>query len=149
MEVRDIMNSDVLCCAADDDLQTAAELMQDEDVGALPVIESPQSRTIVGIITDRDIACRAVAEGKGPHTTVRECMTTPVLAIPEDAYADECLDLMSERQVRRLLVVDDQDRLVGIVSQADIARQVGDSQVGKLVRELSRPNSSGGLFVPS
>ncbi len=137
MQVRDIMTIDPACCTPDLSLQEAAQLMADRDCGEIPIIEQ---RRIVGVVTDRDIACRAVAKGKVPATTqVREIMSAPVVVVAVDADVDECCRLMETAQVRRIPVVDESNQCCGIVSQADIARSASKEKAGEVVRDISRP----------
>jgi CBS domain-containing protein len=115
----------------------AARLMEAENVGSLPVVE--QDDVLVGIVTDRDIALRVVAARRDPQrTTVGEiCTDNPTYAYPDEPL-DEALEQMAYRQVRRLPVVDD-DRLVGMLAQADIVHEVKDKKAGQLVEEISQP----------
>ena len=115
----------------------AARIMEAEDVGSLPVVEPDD--VLVGIVTDRDIALRVVAARRDPErTTVGEiCTDRPSYAYPEESL-DEALEQMAYRQVRRLPVVDD-DRLVGMLAQADIAQEVKDKKAGQLLEEISQP----------
>jgi CBS domain-containing protein len=107
-------------------------------------VENTSSHRLVGTVTDRDLAVRALAEGKGPETRVREVMTPdPISCVPEDEVED-LRQVMIEQQVRRVPVVDTDGRLVGIVAQADIAREDGaasDREVGRIVEAISEPRS--------
>ena len=124
--------------------QEAAALMRDNDCGSIPVVESSASQRLVGTVTDRDLAVRGVAAGKGPETPVRDLMTPdPVTCVPEDEIED-LRQVMVEQQVRRVPVVDTDGLLVGIVAQADIAREDGaasDREVGRIVEAISEPRS--------
>jgi CBS domain-containing protein len=114
----------------------AARLMRSEDVGSLPVVEGHR---LVGIVTDRDIVLRVVAEGKDPQsTTVSEIVSGDLVTVEPDQDLDEALRLMARHQVRRLPVVDDGDRLVGIVAQADVAQEADEEKVGRTVEDVSR-----------
>jgi len=117
--------------------------MKTEDVGAVPVVESSSSRKLVGIITDRDIAVKAVATGRSVEsTTVKEVMTTDVVTCREDEDVDKAVARMAERQVRRLPVVDVNGTMCGIISQADIATRVNqDKTTGALVEAISEPGT--------
>jgi CBS domain-containing protein len=100
----------------------------------------------VGIITDRDIACRAVARGKDPsQTTVGECMSSRLATIGQDAAIEDCCDQMEEFKIRRLLVVDDHGRLCGIVAQADVALRMAEHKAAELLREVSQPTEEPSL----
>jgi len=113
----------------------AARLMRDEDVGMTPVVDGGR---LVGSLTDRDIAIRVVAEGRDPQSTsVQEIASTGLVTLDPEQDLDEAIRLMSEHQVRRLPVVEDDGRLVGVVAQADIAREGDDSETGQMVQNIS------------
>jgi CBS domain-containing protein len=113
----------------------AAKMMRDEDVGLAPIVEGDK---LIGTLTDRDIATRVVAEDKDPaQTTVREVASTDVVTIDPRQDLDEALRLMAKHQVRRLPVVEEDGKLVGIVAQADVAREGDAEQTGKVVQEIS------------
>jgi CBS domain-containing protein len=116
--------------------------MRDNDCGSLPVVESESSRRLVGTVTDRDLAIRGLAEGKGPATPIGDLMTNgPTTAAPEDEV-EVVRDVMIAQQVRRVPVVDEDGMVVGIVAQADIAREEGaasDQEVGRIVEAISDP----------
>jgi CBS domain-containing protein len=115
----------------------AARLMRDEDIGSLPVTEEGR---LVGMLTDRDIAVRVVAEGRSPNsTTVGEVLSPDPVAAGPDQDLDEALHLMAQHQVRRLPVVED-DRLVGILAQADVALEEKEKKIGELVESISQPS---------
>jgi CBS domain-containing protein len=122
----------------------AARMMQSEDVGSLPVVDGEQ---LVGIVTDRDIAMRVVAGGKDPDsTTVSEIFSPDPVTVLSDQDLDEALELMALHQVRRLPVVEDGDRLVGILTQADVAHEAKEKKVGELIEEISQPAPSAETF---
>ena len=116
--------------------------MRDNDCGSLPVVESESSRRLVGTVTDRDLAIRGLAEGKGPDTMIGDLMTNgPTTAGPDDEV-EVVRDVMIAQQVRRVPVVDEDGMVVGIVAQADIAREEGaasDQEVGRIVEAISDP----------
>jgi CBS domain-containing protein len=113
----------------------AARLMKSEDVGSLPVLDGER---LVGMLTDRDITLRIVAEGKDAQsTTVGEIASTDLVTIDPQQGLDEALRLMAQHQVRRLPVVEEDGRLVGILAQADVAKEGKDAQTGQLVQEIS------------
>ena len=137
MLLKEIMTSDPECIFPDDTLQEAARKMRDLDIGPLPVCGA--NKSLSGMITDRDIIIRAVAEGKDPRTTpVREAMTGEIIACFEDQDAART---MQERQVRRLVVLNRDKRLVGIVSLGDLATESGDRQeAGAVLQDVSEPS---------
>jgi CBS domain-containing protein len=113
----------------------AARLMKSEDVGSLPVLDGQR---LVGMVTDRDIALRVVADGKDAQsTTVGEIASTDLVTVDPQQDLDEALRLMAQHQVRRLPVVEEDGRLVGILAQADVAKEGKDAQTGQLVQEIS------------
>jgi CBS domain-containing protein len=140
MQLRQIMTPDPECISPDDTLQEAARRMRDLDVGPLPVCGADDR--LAGMITDRDIIVRAVAEGKDPRSTpVREAMTGEVIACFEDQDVREAARTMQERQVRRLVVLDRDKRLVGIVSLGDLATEAGDREkAGAVLQDVSEPS---------
>jgi CBS domain-containing protein len=139
MQVRDVMTFQPRCCTPEITLREAAKMMCDSDCGAIPVVDPDDRKKPLGIITDRDIACRAVAKGKDPATTtVGDCMSSRLATIRQDSSVEDCCNEMEEFKIRRLWVVDDQDRLCGIVSQADIALRLAEEQTAELVREISQ-----------
>jgi CBS domain-containing protein len=136
------MTPDPACCTPDSTAREAAILMRDNDCGSLPVVESESSRRLVGTVTDRDLAIRGLAEGKGPEAPIADLMTNgPTTAAPEDEV-EVVRDVMIAQQVRRVPVVDEDGLVVGIVAQADIAREEGaasDQEVGRIVEAISDP----------
>src|SRR3546814_910410 len=106
MEARDVMTPDPACCSPSDSVKDAAALMVGNDCGEIPVVD--EGGQLVGVITDRDIACRCVAEGKSADTPVEEVMSSSLVTVTPDARVDECCKKMEDNQVRRLPVVDDQ-----------------------------------------
>jgi CBS domain-containing protein len=144
VRVRDIMTPDPASCTPESTARDAATLMRDNDCGSIPVVESARSTKLVGTVTDRDLAVRGLADGKGPDTPVRDLMTpSPVTCGPDDEV-EIVREVMVARQVRRVPVVDERGILVGIVAQADIAREDGaasDQEVGRIVEAISDPRA--------
>ena len=136
---RDVMTIDPVFCQPGDSITKVARIMKQEDVGSVPVVESTESRKLVGIITDRDIVVKFVADGRAPDSaTVRDAMTPNPASCREDDDVDHALKLMKERQVRRMPIVDAAGRLSGIIAQADVATRVNkDSKTGELVEAIS------------
>jgi CBS domain-containing protein len=139
MRVSEVMTRGVECTHPDATLQEAAATMKALDVGPLPVCENDR---LVGMVTDRDITVRATAEGDVPtDARVRDVMTPEVVYCFEDQEADEAARLMKEKQVRRLVVLNRDKRMVGIVSLGDLAVETGDEQLaGKALEGISEPN---------
>jgi CBS domain-containing protein len=138
MNVQAIMTSNPACCTPDTPLPDVARMMVLCDCGAIPVVDNQDSGRLVGIITDRDITCRTVAQGKDPlDLTARDCMTTSVASITPNDSLQQCEQIMEDRQVRRIPVVDGNGCCCGIVSQADIARKASEHETAEVVREIS------------
>ena len=134
--VRDLMTDKVCSIDADKPVEYAAKMMKDEDVGLAPIVEGNR---LVGTLTDRDIAIRVVAEGRDPKsTTVREVASSDLVTVDPQQDLDEALRLMAQHQVRRLPVVEEDGRLVGIVAQADVARHGDDRETGQVVEQISQ-----------
>ena len=134
--VRDLMTDKVCSIDADKPVEYAAKMMKDEDVGLAPIVEGDR---LVGTLTDRDIAIRVVAEGRDPKsTTVREVASSDLVTVDPEQDLDEALRLMAQHQVRRLPVVEEDGRLVGIVAQADVARHGDDRETGQVVEQISQ-----------
>ena len=139
MKAQDVMTSNPACCNPSSTVQEAALLMVDNDCGQIPVVDD--SGALVGVVTDRDIACRCVAKGNSSDQRVEEVMTSSPVTVTADASVDECCTKMEGNQVRRLPVVDDEGKCCGIVAQADIARSAAEKETGDLVREVSEASS--------
>jgi CBS domain-containing protein len=134
---RDVMTPDPVCCRPHTSIDEVARLMVDGDFGEIPVIDSADHP--IGVVTDRDIVRRVVAQGKNPiGYTAETCMTQPVVTVPSDARLEDVVSTMERHQIRRVPVVDDQGRCAGIISQADVARQAPPQEVAELLREVSR-----------
>jgi CBS domain-containing protein len=134
--IRDVMTPNPSTLSADSSVAEAARLMKQEDVGVIPVVEGER---LVGTVTDRDITTRVVAEGKDPSSvSMREIASTDLVTIDPQQNVAEALRLMADHQVRRLPVVEEDGRLVGIVAQADVAQEAEPAQVGETVEEISK-----------
>jgi CBS domain-containing protein len=132
--IRELMTENPRTVSPDQTVQDAARIMRDEDTGVVPITEG---ENLVGVITDRDIAIRAIAEGKDGQTPVREVASQDLVTIDPQQDLDEALRLMAQHQVRRLPVVEEDGKLVGIVSQADVARHGDDARTGEVVEQIS------------
>lgn len=135
MQIRDVMSRDAKLASPNDTLRRAAQMMKECDCGVLPVADGDH---LVGMITDRDIAIRAVAEGKDPNTKVREAMTQEVMYCFEDKETQQVAQNMADIQVRRLPVLNRDKRLVGIVSLSDLARK--EPNTAKALHGIARPS---------
>ena len=133
--IKDVMTSNPCTIDADKSVAYAAKMMREEDVGLAPIVEDDK---LVGMLTDRDIAVRVVAEGRDPdQVKVRDVASKQVVTIDSQQDLDEALRIMAKHQVRRLAVVEEDGKLVGVVAQADVARQGDDKKTGTLVEEIS------------
>ena len=139
IKAKQIMCGNPQCCTPDQTVREAAQMMVECDCGAIPVVEQDGGHRVVGIITDRDIACRCIAQGNGPNCKVRDFMTPSVAAVGEDSSVAECCETMERAKVRRLLVLDNQGELCGIISQADIALHLSKDLVAEVLKEVSEP----------
>ena len=135
----EIMTRDPECCLPSDSVMRAAQLMKSEDVGPIPIVDDRDGMKLAGIVTDRDLAIKVVAEARDPKTTqVEEVMSEGLVTCRENDDIRTVLQLMQDNQVRRIPVVDQSDHLVGIIAQADVATRLGSPVVaGKVVEEIS------------
>ncbi len=141
MRIQDIMTKDPSCVTADASVREAAQVMKREDVGIVPVVEGQSERRLIGVVTDRDIAIRCIADGKDGTCRVRDVMSTDDLATcRENDEVDNLMSAMRTEKVRRIPIVDERGSLVGIVSQADVLRKTSDtSRAGETVERISEP----------
>jgi CBS domain-containing protein len=146
VNARDIMTANPTCCTPDDTAQSAAREMVASDCGCLPVVDDRETRRIVGVVTDRDLASRCLAEGLGPDTRVQDVMSSNPSCCSVDDDVRDVERLMADRQVRRVPIVDGEQRCVGIVAQADIARDekdFDDHEVRQTIERISEPTRQG------
>jgi CBS domain-containing protein len=136
MKVSEVMTRDVQTVRPDEPVQQAASFMLSADAGSVPVTDGDR---LIGMITDRDIAVRGIAKGYGPDTPVRELMTDEIICVREDEDVDDVASKMSEAQVRRLPVIDDQERLCGIVSLGDLSRDADEDAASEALEGVSEP----------
>jgi len=136
----DVMTKNPICCTPDDSVVTAARLMKSKDIGSIPVVHSKVTRTLVGIVTDRDLALKVVAEERNPKAVkVADVMTHRVVTCYAEDDLQDALDAMSERQLRRIPVVDNENRIVGIIAQADVATRTDEPEkTAEMVKEISQ-----------
>ena len=135
-KVREVMTDRPRCVTLETPISEVAQLMESEDIGSLPVLEGDQ---LAGMITDRDIVLRAVAKGKDPRgMPVREVASRELVTVYAEDDLSNALKKMASQQVRRLPVVDEENRLVGVLAQADVALEVKEKAVGEMVEEISK-----------
>ena len=140
MQVKEVMTADPACCSADTSLPEVAKMMVDNDCGEIPVLEN---KIPVGVITDRDIVCRIVANNINPlESRAADCMSKPIVTVTPDMSIEECSRLMEENRIRRVPVVDERGACCGIVALADIARQAQSNVAGQIVKEVSESTKS-------
>lgn len=140
MKVSEVKTANPVCCLSTDTAQKAAQILRDQHVGSLPVIRDQPSRQLVGVITDRDICCSVVADGLDPKSTlIEKYISTDLVTCRDDDNLDKCEQAMQEHQIRRIPVVDDEGRCIGIVSQADLALKDQPEKVSRTVAEISKP----------
>ncbi len=140
MKIREVMTPNPACCTPDTSLREVAEMFVEYDCGAVPVVDNKESMRTLGIVTDRDIACRAIAKGANAlELAARDCMSSPGVTVRAEESLDAAITAMEENRVRRLIVVDELGRCCGIVSQADIALKAPKSKTAEVVREVSEP----------
>ena len=135
--VKDVMTPDPQCCTAELPLNEVAQLMVQCNCGEIPVVDA--DKTLIGVVTDRDIVCRVVAQGKNPTAlTAQDAMSHPVISVSLESSLDAVMGLMEQHQIRRVPVVDAGGCVCGIVSQADVALKAEEQDTGELVRAVSR-----------
>lgn len=141
---RDIMTENPVGCLPTETAARVAQLMKEGNVGSIPVIEDHQQRKLLGIVTDRDLALEIVAEGRDPQKTqVDRVMTRDLVTCRADDGLHKALELMAKQQLRRIPVVDENNALVGIIAQADVATRVNAQlQTGAVVKEISKPTAA-------
>lgn len=140
MKVSEIMTKNPVCCTPEIGLQEVARIMCGHDIGELPVVDSQEGRKPLGVITDRDIVCRSLGQGRNPlELTARDCMTRSVVSVSPSTTLEDCCRVLEERRIRRVVVVDGNGRCCGIVSLADIARKCDSGVTSEVVREVSQP----------
>ena len=136
MKISEVMTTDVETVSPDQTAREAAKFMLRAEAGSIPVTEGER---VIGMITDRDIAVRGVAEGRGPDTPVRDLMTDHIICARQDDNVDDVAQRMSQQQVRRLPVLDENERLIGIVSLGDLARESRGEEAHQALEGVSQP----------
>jgi len=138
-----VMTKNPVCCLPDDIVAKVAQLMKRENIGPIPVIENEETRKLVGIVTDRDLALKIVAEGRDAKSTkVETVMTRKVVTCRADDDLQIALDAMSEHQLRRIPIVDNDNKILGIISQADVATRIDQPEkTAEMVKEISQSSA--------
>jgi CBS domain-containing protein len=138
----EIMTKNPVCCLPNDSVAKAAELMKSENIGSIPIVDNEQTEKLVGIVTDRDLALKIIAEGRDAKSTkVEAVMTHKLVTCHADDDLQKVLDAMAEHQLRRIPVVDNDNKIVGIIAQADVATRAGQPEkTAELVKEVSQAN---------
>jgi CBS domain-containing protein len=145
MQCKEIMTDDPVCCLPGDTVDQAAQLMKDEDVGSIPVVADQKTRRLLGIVTDRDLAIKIVAQARNiPSVTVGEVMSRDPVTCHADDDLQKAIDAMETNQVRRIPVVDDSNQIIGIIAQADVAIRAHESETtAEVVEEISKSAVAG------
>jgi len=140
----EVMTKKTVCCLPNDMAVIAAQLMKRENVGAIPVIENQQTKKLVGIVTDRDLALKIVAEGRAAKSTpVQAVMTRELVTCHPEDDLQKALDAMSEHQLRRIPIVNKDNKILGIIAQADVAMHFDHpKKTAAMVKEISQANAS-------
>ena len=140
----EVMTKNPVCCMPSDTVAKAAELMKSKDIGSIPVIENEQTKKLVGIVTDRDLTLKIVADGLDANSTkVDAVMTRKVVSCLAEDDLQKALDAMAEHQLRRIPIVDNDYKVVGIIAQADVATRVDQPEkTAEMVKEISQANGS-------
>jgi len=138
-----VMTKDPVCCLPSDMVAEVARLMKRENIGPIPVIENEETRKLVGIVTDRDLALKIVAEGRDAKSTkVETVMTRKVVTCRAEDDLQIALDAMSKHQLRRIPIVDTDNKILGIISQADVATRIDQPEkTAEMVKEISQSNA--------
>ena len=133
------MSKDPFCCTSDQTVQEVAKTLCDQNIGSVPVVDDHQSKRLQGVVTDRNLCCTVIANGKEPRSAkVRDSMSTNPVACKTQDSLEDCLRLMQQHKIRRVPVVDDQNRVVGIIAQADVSPAAEPEKVHKTVAEIAK-----------
>ena len=140
MQVKEMMTTNPACCTPDTPLTRVARMMVTQDCGEIPIVDNDQTNLPIGVVTDRDIVCRTLANDRNPlDLTAGDCMTRPIVTVMADMSMEECCRIMEDNLIRRVPVVDGRGACVGMLSVADIALHTGKNVAGHIVREVSEP----------
>lgn len=142
-QIEQIMTKNPICCNPETKIDQVAGMMVQHDCGEIPVVESGQKKKLIGVITDRDIVIRSVARGINPlELSASDCMTSKPVSVKRDTDIERVCQLMEQHQIRRIPVVDENGYVCGMVSQADLATNVSETEIGHVVRNVSHPSQS-------
>lgn len=140
MKIKEIMSPDPVCCLPSDTAQAVAQIMCDQNVGAVPVVLDYQTKELIGVITDRDLCCSVLAKGLDPKMTViQKFVSLDPITCRDGENVEKCERVMQEYQIRRVPIVDGERQVIGIISQADIALRDKSEKTAKTVAEISKP----------
>jgi len=144
MQIKEVMTANPTCCIPSDTAQTAAIIMRDEDTGIVPIVEGKGDRQLVGVVTDRDLCVGVIANAATTdllNVPIEQCMTTKVISCKPDEDVDAVLVAMQENQIRRIVVVDDENKIQGIVSMADLMNRgkVEKGAIRETLKSISKP----------
>jgi CBS domain-containing protein len=139
----DVMTENVVYCSPNDSVSKVAQLMKKEDIGPVLIVDNEQNKTLVGIVTDRDLVLKVIAEGLNPQTTkVQDVMSKKLVTCQADDDVEQAMKSMAQHQLRRIPVVGEKMKLMGIISQADVATRVDEPEkTGEVVKEISQENA--------
>ena len=139
MKIKEAMSANPVCCVPSDTAQVVAKIMCKHNIGSVPVVIDQQSRELVGVITDRDLCCSVIASGLDPKTTtIQKFVSLDPVTCRDGENLDKCERAMQEHQIRRIPIVDSENRVIGIVAQADLALKDKPEKVSKTVAEISK-----------
>jgi CBS domain-containing protein len=139
MRIEEVMTREPACCTPDTGLREVAQMMVEHDCGQIPIVQSAADPKVLGVVTDRDIVSRLVAQGRNPlDLQAGTCMSQPVVTVRTDQSVEDCIRVMEAHRIRRVPVVDEAGLMRGIVSQADIAQHASRASTGELVNKLSQ-----------
>jgi CBS domain-containing protein len=140
IRIEEVMTRDPALCTPDDSVVDCAKLMAREDVGLIPVVESRETRKLIGVVTDRDLCMTVIAEGRDPNECkVEEAMSDEPITVGADEALERALELMKRHQIRRVCVIDEDGASIGVLSQADVVRAAPAKEVKRTVTEISKP----------
>lgn len=139
MKIKEVMSPNPVCCLPSDSAQRVAQIMCEQNVGSIPVVTDQESRKLVGVITDRDLCCSVIADGLDPKVSaIEKFMTLNPVTCRDGENVENCERLMQEHQIRRIPIIDAEERVIGIVAQADLALKDKPERVSKTVAEISK-----------